>query len=235
MTKYFKLLGIALLATSLAFVSCGDEGDDTTDPGTNPPTEDPQPDPEPEPGTFTVTFGSDSYTPAVQVAAYTAAEGYYGLISLKNEPQAQEEMYVDRVNFYSTSATVGTATGALNSSWTWGEQILQCEYFLVFDDLVTFDGQTLHGDYWARTVTENITAIDLTAMTISATINAEMISIWDGVDAEGYFDEAAAAAAQATNMTVAVGAVQMEDMDAAKKSMRLGFEVEGPAKKAVVR
>ena len=193
MTKYFKLLGVALIATSLAFVSCG-EKDPVDGPGTNPPSEDPQPDPEPEPGTFTVTFGSDSYTPAVQVAAYTAAEGYYGLISLKNEPQTQEEMYVDRVNFYSTSATVGTATGALNSSWTWGEQILQCEYFLVLDDLVTFDGgQTLHGDYWARTVTENITAIDLTAMTISATINAEMISIWDGVDAEGYFDEAAAA------------------------------------------
>ena len=235
MTKYFKLLGVALIATSLALVSCKEDPQGTDDPGIVNPEPEPDPDPEPpttDPNTVNVTFGSDSYQPAISAAAYSAANGYYGFISLKD----QSSSATNRIQFYSAATTVGSANGTLAAFLDWGSEILMCEYFLVEEDLVTFDGQTYHGDYWAKTVTATISAIDLNALTLSVNVNAEMVNVWDIVDAEGYFDAAALAAAPTTPMLLSIGNYQMEDMDAMKSSLSLNLDdVKGSAKKAIVR
>lgn len=206
MTKYFKLLGIALLATSMAFVSCGDDGDDTTDPGTgtNPPVVDPQPDP--EPGSAVVTFGDNTWTPYMAASIYYPTYGVMGVVAISEEtgegyPRADVYVYADGV---------GTYTDELNAegnAYT-NEVINYVEYY---DDNALDDGTYLYGDWWAKTMTMNVTAFDATAMTMSANVNAVMF------DAEAvFYDGVAYEEAELQTMIVAAEGIELINGKAAK-------------------
>ena len=233
MTKYFKLLGIALLATSLAFVSCGDDGDDTTDPGTgtNPPAG------EVTPG-IKVTFGDQAWEATESQISYYAQDGvasiFAGLadaefpqiqmaVLAEAEGTVTDEIAVQNVNLVdSTGATVGTATiigvGYQNQKIEW------CEYYNAKSLPLDVYG-TPYGDWWAKTVTFNVTALDLTKNTISATVTANMFEVEavvqdfvkDGVTYYPCVDSQSFASTQTTAMTVEITNMSMT---AAKGSLK---------------
>lgn len=232
MTKYFKLLGIALLATSMAFVSCGEKGEGEGDgTGTNPPTEEVTP-------SIKVTFGdqaweatdsqisyytqdgvasifaglADAEFPQIQVAALAEAEG-----------TVTDEIAVQDVNLQDTTgAIVGTATiigvGYQNQKIEW------CEYYNAKSLPLDVYG-TPYGDWWAKTVTFNVTALDLTKNTISATVTANMFEVeavaqeyvTDGITYYPCVDSQSFASTQTTAMTVEITNMSMT---AAKGSLK---------------
>ncbi len=231
MTKYFKLLGIALLATSMAFVSCGEKGEGEGDgTGTNPPAE--------VTPSIKVTFGDQAweatdsqisyYTqygiasvfaglvdadfPQVQVAALAEAEG-----AVTDEIAIQEVQLKD-----TTGAIIGTASiigvGYTNQNVEW------CEYYNATSLPLDIYG-TPYGDWWAKTVTFNVTALDLTKNTISATVTANMFEVeavaqefvTDGTTYYPCVDSQSFASTQTTAMTVEITNMSMT---AAKGSLK---------------
>ena len=174
MTKYFKLLGVALLATTLCFTSC------TKDPeGNDPGTENPEPGTgdNPDPGTgggdpvadgIKVTFGSESWDAIQSVGAYMAQHGIVAAIAVGDQSG------YPRMDVYVYASSTGTITDQMTEELTYAnESIYRLEYYQ--DGYITLsyrDGsQGKFGDWWAKSATINVTGLDLTAMTVSATIN----------------------------------------------------------------
>ena len=230
MTKYFKLLGIALLATSMAFVSCGEKGEGEGDgdgTGTNPPTP-----------SIKVTFGDQAWEATDSQISYYTQDGvasiFAGLadaefpqiqvgVLAEAEGTGTDEIAVQDVNLVdSTGATVGTATiigvGYQNQKIEW------CEYYNAKSLPLDIYG-TPYGDWWAKTVTFNITALDLTKNTISATVTANMFEVeavaqeyvTDGVTYYPCVDSQSFASTQTTAMTVEITNMSMT---AAKGSLK---------------
>lgn len=199
MTKYFKLLGVALIATSLAFVSCGEDPVDPVDPndpGTNPPTE------EVTPG-VKVTFGTATWE-AAAIDAYNMSS--YGAITLDaySEPTGEEFPFV-------MSAIYATAQGTYTDNVTEelgyaNEKIAYLEYW---EASYWTLGQYQYGDWWTKSATINITEVDLTALTLSMNINATMFLFGDIV-AEGQIDPTLLSGATTENMTVVATKVAMQ-------------------------
>lgn len=210
MTKYFKLLGIALLATSLAFVSCGDDGDDTTDPGTgtNPPTE------EVTPG-IKVTFGAASwdavatsglyYTEqAVAVDAYSDATGQEFPMFMSAIMATAPGTYTDAV-----TEELGYANGVI--AWL---EYWEATYWIL--------SGSNYGDWWTKEATINVTELDLTAMTVSMNVNATMFLFEDIVvmnedGRSASIDPTLLSGATTESMTVAATKIALET---AAKSIR---------------
>ena len=204
MTKYFKLLGVALIAMSMALVSCDsteenptdDQQQDQTDPGTNPP-DDPgtgdgnTPDPNTPSvptttaGNIAVTFGTDTWTAAEMLAGYL--QEYNAVVlnaySLVNE-NGQYEFPLMEI----TSYVPASLTGAINSgefdvasqSYAGGELL---NFYYYHETLLYVDqnqngqvdqGESTFGDYWAKNATITVSALDLTNMTMTATGAAVM-------------------------------------------------------------
>ena len=203
MTKYFKLLGVALIATSLAFVSCGDEGEGT-DPGTNPPVVDPEPEPEPEPepNTVRLVFGDTSWTAAAVQGINYAEYGAIGLNAFSDTEGATFPQFQSGI----MASAVGTYTDAITEQLSYGSGIVAwLEYYQ--SSYWTISG-TAYGDWWAKEATINITAIDLTALKVSLNINATMFLFGDLV-VDGQIDPTLLSNATTQSMTVAAVDVEM--------------------------
>ena len=202
MTKYFKLLGVALIATSLAFVSCGEDPvdpnnpNDPNDPGTNPPTE------EVTPG-VKVTFGTATWE-AAAIDAYNMSS--YGVITLDaySEPTGEEFPFV-MSGIYANAQ--GTYTDNVTEELGYAnEKIAYLEYW---EASYWTLGQYQYGDWWTKSATINITEVDLTALTLSMNINATMFLFGDIV-AEGQIDPTLLSGATTENMTVVATKVAMQ-------------------------
>ena len=199
MTKYFKLLGVALIATSLAFVSCGEDPVDPNDPnnpGTNPPTE------EVTPG-VKVTFGTATWE-AAAIDAYNMSS--YGAITLDaySEPTGEEFPFV-MSGIYANAQ--GTYTDNVTEELGYAnEKIAYLEYW---EASYWTLGQYQYGDWWTKSATINITEVDLTALTLSMNINATMFLFGDIV-AEGQIDPTLLSGATTENMTVVATKVAMQ-------------------------
>ena len=199
MTKYFKLLGVALIATSLAFVSCGEDPVDPVDPndpGTNPPTE------EVTPG-VKVTFGTATWE-AAAIDAYNMSS--YGAITLDaySEPTGEEFPFV-MSGIYANAQ--GTYTDNVTEELGYAnEKIAYLEYW---EASYWTLGQYQYGDWWTKSATINITEVDLTALTLSMNINATMFLFGDIV-AEGQIDPTLLSGATTENMTVVATKVAMQ-------------------------
>ena len=200
MTKYFKLLGVALIATSLAFVSCGEDPVDPVDPndpGTNPPTE------EVTPG-VKVTFGTATWEAAAIDAANMSS---YGAITLDaySEPTGEEFPFV-MSGIYANAQ--GTYTDNVTEELGYAnEKIAYLEYWEASYWTI---GQYQYGDWWTKSATINITEVDLTALTLSMNINATMFLFGDIVTAEGQIDPTLLSGATTENMTVVATKVAMQ-------------------------
>ena len=215
MTKYFKLLGVALIAMSLALVSCDpteenptDNQQDQTDPGTNPqPDPDPDPDPDPEPptagaGSIAVKFGGESWEAVTAVGVIYPTDGMVLAVALSD---AQGQAY-PRADVCVYAAATGTYTDEIDAAsgrYTTG-LISYVEYY---EDSYLYDQNgTKYGDWWAKSMTLNITGFDATAMTVSATVNAVMFdasaALVDGVGIE---------AADTETMVFVANALQMQN------------------------
>lgn len=211
MTKYFKLLGIALLATSLAFVSCGDDGDDTTDPGTgtNPPVEDPEPPTlgEVPAGQIGVLFGDTVWTPAVSFGAFYPTEGITLLVAASD----QSGQTIPRADVCVYASGQGTFTDEYDETSGYLNDF--ASYIEYYHRTKLDDGVYYYGDWWAKSVTMNVTAFDATAMTISATVNAVMFDAKSAL-----IDGVGVAAAETKAMTLIANQVAMTDGEAAKSA-----------------
>lgn len=216
MTKYFKLLGVALIAMSMALVSCeeptegNDPGTENPDPGTNPQ---PDPDPDPEPptagaGSIAVNFGGESWEAVTPVGVIYPTNGFLLAVALSDE---QGQAY-PRADVCVNAAATGTYTDEIDAAsrqYT-GGVIRYVEYY---QNTALTDGTYNYGDWWAKSMTMNITAFDATAMTMSTTVNAVMFDAYaalvDGLGIE---------AADTETMVFVANALQMVDGEQAKVS-----------------
>lgn len=216
MTKYFKLLGVALIAMSLAIVSCekpseGNELDTEQDD----PTPDPQPDPDPDPepptagaGSIAVTFGGESWEAVTAAGIIYPTYGLVLAVALSDEqgqafPRADVCVYADATGTYTDE--VDAASGQYTSG-----VISYVEYY---QNTALTDGTYNYGDWWAKSLSMNVTAFDATAMTMSATVNAVMFDAYAAL-----VDQLGIEAADTETMVFVANALQMVDGEQAKVS-----------------
>ena len=201
MTKYFKLLGVALIAMSMALVSCdtteenptddqqqdqndnngGNGGNGGNEGGGNTPDPNTPSVPTATAGTVAVTFGTDTWTAGELVAGYlqqyNAAVLYAYTDAQGNFPIMEIESYLP------TSMTGAITSGEFDPSTREyaGGELVKFEYYhemLLYVDENNSgayeQGETTFGDYWAKNATVTISTIDLTGMTMTATGSAVM-------------------------------------------------------------
>ena len=222
MTKYFKLLGVALIAMSMALVSCeptdenptDDQQQDQTDPGTNPP-DDPGTGggggttPDAPAGSIAVNFGGESWEAVTAVGAFYPTQGVVLAVALSD---AQGQAY-PRADVCVNAAATGTYTDEMDvaSGQYTGGVISYVEYY---KETYLTDGTYKYGDWWAKSLNMNVTAFDATAMTMSATVNAVMFDAVASMVQGGVgIDEAAT-----ETMIFVANGLQMVDGEQAKVS-----------------
>ena len=208
MTKYFKLLGVALIATSLAFVSCGDEtGTDDSGTGTNPPVEE---DPgtgtgEVPAGTIAVTFGDTAWTPATSMGVYYPSAGL--VLAVAASDNSGE-------TFPRADVCAYAAEGNMTDEWSeeeFGYTGGYASYIEYYHRGALTDGTYNYGDWWAKTVTINVTALDATALTISANVNAVMFDAY-----AAYVDGMGSASVETRNMVFKANQLAMQNAEGKK-------------------
>lgn len=135
-----------------------------------------------------VTFGTNTWT-----AGYT--NGTMGsnallLAATQSEtPQSYPLFYL--MCYFDGAPTTGTITDA-----PWIEEIgdnrvsinFGHQAWLWYYENTSWDlsAENRTGDWWAKSLTYNITALDADAMTMSAVVNAEMVHVVEMVNSEGY-------------------------------------------------
>ena len=207
MTKYFKLLGVALIATSLAFVSCGEDPVDPVDPGTNPPVEDPEPPTlgDVPAGQIGVLFGDTVWTPATSIGVYYPSAGL--VLAVAASDNSGE-------SFPRADVCAYAAEGNMTDEWSeeeFGYTGGYASYIEYYHRTALNDGTYYYGDWWAKTVTINVTALDATAMTISANVNAVMFDAY-----AAYVDGVGSAAAETKNMVFKANQLAMQNGEGKK-------------------
>ncbi len=224
MTKYFKLLGVALIAMSLALVSCKEDPQGNGDPGTENPGPNPPDDPgtggggdTQQAGTVNVTFGDQAWTSVTAGGVFYSQYGVIDVIA-----KGSQENY-PKIDVAVAATGNGTIQDEIGSDLAYpGGEIEWCEYYAA--KTWTINNQP-YGDWWAKSATINVTALDATALTVSANINAvmfELESIMEpGVNEQGqevmYIKPELLPNAVTTNMTAKAKEVSME---AAKGALR---------------
>ncbi len=166
MKNIFKLMGIALIATSM--IACGDKNKENEEDNT--PT---------IANGINVTFKSNTWTAATNDCGYFANYGAMQFSAAKttsNEfPIFDEVIYTEEVGAITENATNGM----------FGQNDAH-NYVEYYEETYLSDGQYTYGDWWAETATTDIKAIDLTAMTVTAVLNGKMFSAAEAfVPAEG--------------------------------------------------
>ena len=158
MNNIFKFMGIALMACSLTLVSCSKDDNDSSSNNNATPS-------------VTSTFnGQTINTFGYQSLKYYASyECYAGMYLETNQS------YYPGFDFCSYQITNGSATDVANNGQFSDDATIEyCEYF---ESTYLQDGSgNVYGDYWAETVTTNVKAIDLTALTLTVTMEGTMFN-----------------------------------------------------------
>lgn len=159
MKNIFKLMGIALLASSMILVSCKKDEENNENNNNNEPT---------VTNGIKVTFGDANWT-----AADILGEEYasYGLLEIGAF-----------VNY--ESSTTPYVQGYLPNSVRSTTHVAQQDYYYMFyyenDDDVTVQGENEYPNWQPSAgFEENVTALDMNAMTISATAQGTMFYLPD--------------------------------------------------------
>lgn len=165
MKKIFTFLGIAILATSL-MTACGDKDEGNTQVTDNPGTDNPMAD-----GTYRITKGDTTWD-AATLQAYDFTDDDYITLNCQNA-----------ANDVEVHGWLQSVTGDFNYTTSGGDYMSYRDD----NDTYVYDGSTVYNFYpnvdtWA----ERITAIDLTALTLSgnwseqATTFEEAANAYDG-------------------------------------------------------
>lgn len=180
MKNIFKFLGIAVLACGM-MVSCGkdnpEEGTDTT------PVTPPAPQ-----RSFTVTYGSTNLDITSFQAIDKTAEGYLTVYGYENGEQNSRF-----VQGFLESTVVANATYESTGGDVMNYRDPSVTYYDA-DGVLSRDGSvgTYYGHYTIpATFIENVTAIDLNALTMSANWTAKVILLADYVANQGNMDACA--------------------------------------------
>ena len=231
MTKYFKLLGVALIAMSMALVSCdpteenptddqqqeqpgtGDNGGGNEGGGNEGGGNDPEP-PTPGAGSIAVTFGGQSWDAETAIGMCSPMDGDVLAIALSEK----DSMYVwPRADVYvwtngATAPTTFQDNFIITETGQFGYENSNFAYVHYYDDGAVVDqNNRLYGDWWAKTATVNMTALDLTALTVSMTANAVMFEALPVLQGQ-----VALESASTETMTVQVTGLVMGNWDTAK-------------------
>jgi hypothetical protein len=165
MKNIFKVMGVALLACSMIMVSCkkDDDKNNNVAEGVN------------------VTFDGQNWTASsIQSVLYSD----YGVIDIY-AAQTQGSMPIFDNAWGSTEvgtvSSTADAQGGLSDGHNW------VEYYE--ETYLQDNNGAYYGDWWAKQATTEITAIDLTALTVSAKMNGTMFSATEafieGIGVEG--------------------------------------------------
>lgn len=153
MKNIFKVMGVALLACSMVMVSCKKDDDKES---SN------------IPDGIKVTFDGTTWNGNINgCASYGTALQFSAAETEGEFPMYDEAIQTTEVG--SNHATANTTNGGLdNQTYAWVEYY-QSTYLV--------DGSNnYYGDWWGAEVNTEITAIDLTALTVSAKMNGTMFS-----------------------------------------------------------
>lgn len=166
MKNIFKFMGIALMACSLTFVSCSSDDENEEGGNTNNPS-------------FTATLGSETMTVIDFKAADHSDEGYLTVYGY--ESTASDSRFVQ--------GFLETTPGTYDYEGTDGDIMSWRDPSYIYTDTEGLLGDA-GGQYWGYTTNpssfqENVTAVDLNALTMSATWTAEVFHIEDYIAAGG--------------------------------------------------
>lgn len=192
MKNVFKFLGIALIASSLVFVSCAKEEENTTN---NNGTENNGG--ENNGGNTDQTVATCTFDGTTWTAAYNVAKHYgsYSVVLVRLAEAADASTYPIADVAVSRDAT-GTYTDTYDGS-AWANDVVN--YIEYYEETYLTDGTYQYGDWWAESANINITKADLTAGKLTATINCGMFKATEALVEGGDF-----ATASRCNMTVNV-------------------------------
>lgn len=153
MKNIFKVMGVALLACSMIMVSCKKDDDKES---SN------------IPDGIKVTFDGTTWNGNINgCASYGTALQFSAAETEGEFPMYDEAIQTTEVG--SNHATANTTNGGLdNQTYAWVEYY-QSTYLVDGND-------NYYGDWWGAEVNTEITAIDLTALTVSAKMNGTMFS-----------------------------------------------------------
>ena len=152
MKKFFRFFAMAAIAGSL-FVACGDDEEEENGGGVAEGIQ--------------VTFKDSTWTGNVNNSSYFADHGFILFSAAEKAqdfPMFDEGLYSDEKGSYTESSANGSFGDEDVHSWV--------EYYE--NTSLTTNGEDHYGDWWAEQATTEITAIDLTALTVSAKMNGTM-------------------------------------------------------------
>lgn len=166
MKNIFKFMGVALLACSMIMVSCKKD-DDTNE------------------SKMSVKHGTTAFDAASVLAVDKTAEGYITLYGYKNASAGQNDIFVQ--GFLESSVVSGATYESTD-----GDIMNYRDPNIIFTDTENLLGQGAGGQFWGiatvpSTFVENITAVDLNALTMSGNWSAKTVLLEDYAEA-GSFD-----------------------------------------------
>ena len=176
MKNIFKLMGIALMSCSL-MVACGDKDNDNT-------PDNPTPNPGDNTPSFTLNFDGATWSPASTIFTHTSQQGstiegaqpYMILYGFKSANDAQALIGGSNPSDAYVSGTLMCVVGSFTNQSSGGDYISYSDP----NATVYWEGDENNeaGNYYQwqaqrSSFTENITAVDLTARTISAVFTCD--------------------------------------------------------------
>ena len=184
MKKFFKLMGIALLASGMMFASCGKDDDNNggnNNGGNNNGGNNGGNTETPTAGTVTVKFGSDTWTPSVAEISTRYAESY-GIGEYVFFKVAQQYPFADLLisvtpGNYSYTAEEYTEYEGTDSAYMgyyWGDQTYSLYAIGYAEQWSTTYNNNLYFDWAPKSATLNVTAFDLNSLKATWKLTAEM-------------------------------------------------------------
>lgn len=167
MKNIFKFMGVALLACSMIMVSCKKDDENSNE------------------SKLSVNHGTTAFDAASVQAVDYSAEGYITLYGYKNASAGQNDIFVQ--GFLESSVVSGATYESTD-----GDIMNYRDPNIIFTDTENLLGQGAGGQFWGivtvpSTFVENITAVDLNALTMSGNWSAKTVLLEDYAEA-GSFD-----------------------------------------------
>ena len=133
-----------------------------------------------------VTFGDNTWAAGTTNASYYAASNAILIAAAQTNSTSYPQINMQL--FWESTPTTGTLTGTSSVSTSNGVAFdgSSLWYYETEDDFITInyqDGSSVNaGDWWDKSLTVNVTALDLTSMTVSLVANATMGKVMDVLD-----------------------------------------------------
>ena len=169
MKNIFKVMGVALLACSMIMVSCKKDDDSSSNESK-----------------MSVNHGATAFDAASVMAVDHSADGYLTLYGYKNASAGQNDIFVQ--GFLESSVVSGATYESTD-----GDIMNYRDPNIIFTDTENLLGQGAGGNYWGiltvpSTFIENITAVDLNALTMSGNWSAKTVLTEDYAENGASFD-----------------------------------------------